>query len=312
MKIVVLDTDTIGTEEELKGLHAHGDVTFYATTSSAEVVDRIKAVHIIVTNKVVLDREVLDQAANLRLVCITATGTNNVDLVSAEEKNIAVKNVAGYSTNSVAQHTFSMLFHLISQLSYYHEFVASGGYSKKPLFTHFKGNFYELKGKTFGIIGLGAIGKRVAELAQLFGSRVVYYSTSGKNNDATYQRVELDELLKESDVVSIHAPLTKETKGLLNKENLHLMKSSAILLNNGRGGIVDEQDLVTALNEKQLAAAGLDVFEVEPLAGDSPLLSIQDRYRLLLTPHIAWASREAREELIDRTVGNIASFLKKA
>ena len=260
----------------------------------------------VITNKVLIDRSVMDACPELELIAIVATGMNNVDLDYAAQKRIAVKNVAGYSTESVTQCTFAMLFYLQNAGRYYDDYVRSGQYAASPVFTHLGRVFGELAGKTFGIIGLGTIGKRVAQVASAFGARVVYHSTSGKNLAvAEYPHLPLEELLKTADVVSIHCPLNDATRNLMTRERLSLMKPSAYLLNMGRGGIVDEAALAQAIDENRIAGAGLDVLSAEPIAADSPLLKVQNKEKLYITPHIAWASMEARRRLISRTAENI-------
>lgn len=308
-KIVLLDRKTLG-GLEFSRLEEFGTVEYYDTTSKEEVVSRIKDANIILTNKVVLNSENLSEAKNLELICETATGFNNIDIKYAKENGIAVTNVAGYSTNTVAQHTFATVLNIYDKLSYYDEFVKSGKYAASGLFTDLTKPFYELEGKTWGIVGFGAIGKRVAKIAEAFGVNIVYYSTSGQNNNSEYKRVEFEELLKECDIISIHAPLTEKTKGLMNYGSISKMKKNAILVNMGRGPIVVEGDLARALEEKLIAGAALDVFEVEPMKADNPLLAIKNKENLVLTPHIAWASVEARGRLFGEVIENIKAFYK--
>ncbi|MEZ5072575.1 MAG: NAD(P)-dependent oxidoreductase [Bacteroidales bacterium] len=236
---------------------------------------------------------------------------NNVDLEEAGKRGISVKNVAGYSTDSVAQSTFSMLLYLINKPFYYDQYVKSGAYAKSSSFTHHQEMFWELKGKRLGIIGLGAIGRQVARIAESFGMEVVFYSTTGRNNHVSYKRFELEDLLKSSDVVSIHAPLNERTHNLITYDRIKLMRPCAILLNLGRGGIVNERDLARALNENLIGAAGVDVLEEEPIAKNSPLLRLYDRDKIIITPHMAWASREARELLVEKIAKNIEVFLQE-
>ena len=243
-------------------------------------------------------------------MCVTATGTNNLDKEYLDKRGIAWRNVAGYSTESVAQHTFAMLFYLLEKLPYYDDYVKSEKYVNDVSFTHFAKAFHELSGMTYGIIGLGNIGRRVADIAKAFGCRVIYYSTSGRNSQPGYERVDFDELLEQSDIVSIHAPLDENTLGLMNKEAFAKMKNSAILLNVGRGPIINEADLAEALNNKTIAAAGLDVLSVEPMQEDNPLRGIKDSELLLITPHIAWAGVEARNRLMGIILGQIKEFFK--
>ena len=310
MKIVLLDHATIGDVPELETLHELGEFVSYKHTLKEDTIERGTGATIILTNKVVIDREVMEAIPTLRLVCVLATGMNNIDLAAAEELGVEVKNVAGYSTNSVAQHTFAILFYLLNHLRSYDEYVQSGEYAKSEIFTNLGFEYWELTNKRFGIIGLGAIGKKVAEIATVFGAEVIYYSTTGKNTNTTYKRVELDELLQTADVISIHAPLTEQTHKLVTTEQLSKMKETAILLNTGRGGIIDEQALVVALQERQIAGVALDVLEKEPIQIDNPLVGYKGT-NLLITPHIAWASKEARTKLLLDTVANIKSFLNE-
>ena len=307
--IVLLDAKTMGNFDFSK-LDEIGKLTSYKLSSYEEVKERIKDAHIIITNKVVLDQGNLKDAKNLELICEMATGYNNIDVEYANSRNIAVTNVAGYSTNTVAQHTFAMLFNITNKLGYYDNYVKSGQYAKSDIFTHLDRNIMDIEGKTFGIVGLGQIGRRVALLAEAFGANIVYYSTSGKNSSSDYKRVELDELLEKSDIISIHAPLNENTKGLMNYENFKKMKKSAIVINMGRGPIIVEEDLARAIDEDLIAGAGLDVFEAEPICEDNILLKVKNKEKLVLTPHIAWASLEARTRLFEEIIENIKAFYK--
>lgn len=310
MKIVFLDAKTIGDDIDLSGFDRLGEVVKYGFSTSEEARERTKDADVIVLNKVLVNEQTIGEADHLKLVCVTATGTNNLDKEYLEKRGIAWRNVAGYSTESVAQHTFAMLFYLLEKLNYYDKYVKSEAYVDDIIFTHFENKFHELNGMTWGIIGLGAIGRRVYDIAKLFGCRVIYYSTSGKNNQPGYERVDFDTLLAESDIVSIHAPLDENTEGLMNKAAFDKMKKNAILLNVGRGPIVVEQDLADALNQQKIAAAGLDVLSVEPMQQGNPLRLIKDSDRLLITPHIAWASVEARTRLMKTIEGQIAEFFQ--
>ncbi|MGL5417133.1 MAG: D-2-hydroxyacid dehydrogenase [Clostridium sp.] len=305
--IVILDGKAIG-DVKVELLEEFGKVTVYRTTSNDERIERVRDAHIILTNKVIIDKEVIDSCKNLEIICETATGFNNIDIGYAKEKNIAVTNVAGYSTPTVVQHTFATLLSLNNQISYYDNYVKSGEYSKSGFFTNLERPFVDIENKTWGIIGLGAIGKGVAKVCMAFGANVIYYSTSGKNNNNEYESVDLDTLLKISDIISIHAPLNENTENLINYENLKKMKKDAILINMGRGPIVVEEDLKKALDEDLIKGACLDVFNVEPLPIESPLLKVKNKEKLILTPHIAWASVEARERLFNDVVLNIKAF----
>ncbi len=309
MKICVLDTKSIGLDLEYSIFEKFGQVEKHLLTKPEEVAERISSCNVIITNKIILNESNMKDAKELRLVCITATGTNNIDLNYAKSRGIAVTNVAGYSTWSVTQHTFATLFYVMEQLRYYDDYVKTGEYSRSDCFNNMDRAFSDLEGKNWGIIGLGEIGRSVASVAKAFGCKVVYYSTSGKNNNTDYERLELDELLKKSDVVSIHSPLNEKTKGLIGYRELSLMKKTAFLVNMGRGSIINERDLAKALNERLIAGAALDVIEKEPIEADNPLLSIKDKDRLIITPHIAWSSLEARNRLMNEIALNIQSFL---
>lgn len=308
MKIVFLDAKTIGDDINLSGFDELGEVVKYGFSTTEEARERTKDADVIILNKVEINEKTIGEAKNLKLVCVTATGTNNLDKEYLAKRGIAWRNVAGYSTESVAQHTFAMLFYLLEKLRYYDDYVKTEKYVEDVSFTHFAKAFHELTGMTWGIVGLGNIGRRVADIAKMFGCRVIYYSTSGKNIQPGYDRVSFEELLTQSDIVSVHAPLDENTQGLMNQAAFTKMKKTAIFLNLGRGPIVVEQDLADALNEGEIAAAGLDVLSVEPMQAQNPLRSIKDCEKLLITPHIAWASVEARNRLMQIIVEQIKSF----
>lgn len=311
MKIVFLDAKSIGEDIDLSGYEALGEVVKYDFSTPDEAAERAGDADVLVINKVPINEQTIGAAGNLKLVCVTATGTNNLDKAYLEERGIAWRNVAGYSTESVAQHTFAMLFYLLEHLPYYDNYVKSEAYVEDRLFTHFDRRFSEISGLTWGIIGLGAIGRRVADIAKFFGCRVIYYSTSGKNNQPGYERADFDTLLAESDIVSVHAPLTPETENLMDQTAFSKMKNSAIFLNVGRGPIVVEEDLAQALEQGEIAAAGLDVLCVEPMSSSNPLKRIKDSDKLLITPHIAWASVEARTRLMEIILGQITEFFQE-
>lgn len=308
MKIVFLDAKTIGEDIDLSGFDELGEVVKYGFSTAEEARERSKDADVLVLNKVQVNEQTIGAAKHLKLVCVTATGTNNLDKEYLAKQGIEWRNVAGYSTESVAQHTFAMLFYLLEKLPYYDNYVKSEKYVNDVSFTHFAKAFHELSGKTYGIIGLGNIGRRVADIAKAFGCHVIYYSTSGRNSQPDYERVSFDELLERSDIVSIHAPLDENTLGLMNQKAFAKMKSSAILLNVGRGPIINEADLAEALNNRMIAAAGLDVLSVEPMQPENPLRGIKDSERLLITPHIAWAGVEARMRLMDIILNQIKEF----
>lgn len=310
MKIVFLDRKSIGEDIDLTEYNKFGQVVIYDYSTDDQIPERVNDADIIVCNKMPINEQTVGKAKNLKLVCVTATGTNNLDKKYLEEKKIAWRNVAGYSTEAVAQHTFALLFYLLEHLSYYDDYVKSDKYVNDRMFTHFEKHFNELSGKKWGIIGLGNIGRRVADIAGCFGASVSYYSTSGKNNNSDYSQVDFDTLLQESDIISIHAPLTEETLGLIDKSALDKMKKTAILINVGRGPIIVEKDLAQALDSGKIAAAGLDVLDIEPMSEDNPLRHIKDSEKLIITPHIAWAAVEARQRLMHIIAGQIEEFIQ--
>ena len=309
MNIILLDQKTLGDDLNLSSLNPLGQLTSYETTTKEQTLERILDAEIIITNKVVITKEFMENCPNLKLICIAATGMNNVDLEAAKELSIKVKNVTGYSTRSVVQHTFSMLFYLLGKLEYYNRQVKSKAWSKSGLFTDVSQPFSELSTKTWGIIGLGTIGKEVANMAENFGVKVCYYSTSGKNLINDYHHYELNELLANCDIVSIHCPLNEQTNNLINQSNLKYLKDNSILLNLGRGGIVNELDLANEMSSRPLYA-GLDVLSQEPIEKNNPLLSINNLDQLLITPHLAWASLESRQRLLKGIVKNIKAYLE--
>lgn len=307
MKIAFLDTQLMGPGTDLSLFETLGTVEFYESTSPTQVEERIYDVDVVITNKVKLDADTLKCAKGLQLIALTCTGTDGVDLDFCRNHEIAVANVAGYSTASVVEQTFTLLFGLMRQTAWHDQYVKTE-YKSANMITTFDRAYPELNGKTWGIIGLGGIGRGVATAAQAFGAKVVYHSTSGRNTEAEFPHLSLEELCQQCDVISIHAPLNNQTKNLINKEVLKLMKPTAYLLNLGRGGIVNEIDLAAALEAGHLAGAGLDVFACEPINPDNPLLSLKHSERFLGSPHIAWASQEARQRLAIEVVQNIQAY----
>lgn len=308
MKIVFLDAKTIGDDIDLSAYDTLGEVVKYSFSHPEEVPERAADADVLIVNKIRIDEAAVGRADHLKLVCVTATGTNNLDKDYLERRGIAWRNVADYSTQSVAQHTFAMLFFLLEKLRYYDDYVKEGRYINDTVFTHFAEHFYELKGKTWGIIGLGNIGRRVAAIAEAFGAEVIYTSPSGSAPQEGYHQVDLDTLLAESDIISVHAPLNQYTENLINKNTLKKMKKNCIFLNLGRGPIVNEQDLADALMQGEIAAAGLDVLCQEPMSSGNPLMAIKDSRKLFITPHIGWASVESRTRLMDIIFHQIKEF----
>ncbi len=310
MNIVLLDAKTLGEDLDIGVLESFGTLTVYPTTSPAQTLERIQIADIVITNKVVITANMMEETPRLKLICIAATGMNNVDLEAAKFKGIEVKNVAGYSTKSVVQHTFAMALYLLEKMAYYDAVVKDASWSESGLFTDVSHPFYEISGKKWGIIGLGTIGQEVAKIATAFGAEVRYHSTSGKNLRHAYPHQSLEFILKDCDIISIHAPLNDDTYNLINEINLPYMKNDAILLNLGRGGIINETDLAFELDRRALYA-GLDVLEQEPLTLNNRLNEVKHQDRLLITPHMAWASIEARKKLLEGIVDNIKVFMEK-
>lgn len=311
MKILMLEAMTYGEDISLEQFNKLGELIAYPTSTAAEAYERMTKHNpdIVIVNKTPMTSELIGAAPNLKMIAEAATGYNNVDINYAGECGIRVANVAGYSTASVIQHTFALLFYLYEKLRFYDDFVKNGDYTKWPCFSYFGNVFHELSGKVWGIVGLGNIGRGVAKIAEDFGCKVIYYSASGNTYDVAYERYELDEFLAMSDIVSIHAPLNEYTDNLFNYDTIQKMKRSAVLLNLGRGPIVNDKDLARALKENVICAAGLDVVSSEPIEADNPLMEIKDSERLVITPHIAWGTQESRARCMDEVYENIKAFL---
>lgn len=309
MKLIILERNSVGTDVDVSCFEKFGEVTCYPNTVAANTSERVKDADIILANKAPLNESTLKDAPNVKLICLLATGFDNVDLAYCKSRGIKVTNVVNYCTSTVAQHTLLLALALSEKIAFYDDYVKSGAYSAQDRFSNFDRTFYDLEGKTWGIIGMGTIGRRVAGLAQAFGCRVIFYSASGKSTCTDYKRVEFDTLLQESDILSLHCPLSDWTRGLINKDALSKMKETAILVNVARGPVVDTQALYDALVTDRIAGAGLDVLEQEPMAKDNPLARIKDSTKLIITPHMAWASLESRTRLVDEVVKNIEAFL---
>ena len=308
-KIVFLDEYSIA-GRSLEKITSQGEYIAYENTKKEDVVERLKGAEIAITNKVVIDGEAMRQLPDLKLICIAATGMNNVDLEAAKELGIEVKNAVGYSTISVAETTITSALALARNVVYFNEYFHDGRYSKADRAFCYDRHTFQISGKKWGIVGMGNIGREVARLASAFGCEVRYYSTSGVKREEQYPAMELEELLKWSDIVSVHSPLYERTRGLIGRNELQLMKQSALIINVARGGIIDEAALAEALDNEWIAAAALDVFSVEPLR-ESPLYNIKDKYRLLASPHNAWSAAEAIDRLIECVAENIRVWLAK-
>lgn len=310
MNIVVLESEAVGKDISWEALQELGSLTCYPVTDREQIPQRIRDADIVVLNKCVMNEDSLKDAKNVKILCEAATGYNNIDVEYCKNRGITVANVKGYSTDSVAQHTFALLLYVYEKLTYYDRFVKDGSYAKHTQFTHLDVPFHELRGKRWGIVGLGNIGRKVAQIAEAFGCEVFYYSASGAVYDVPYRAVSFDELLSDSDILSVHCPLTKQTENLFSLEEFRKMKSSAVLINVARGPVVNNADLAEALEKHMIAGAGIDVFEEEPVAEENPIWKLQDSTRLITTPHIAWGSVEARTLLVQEVAENIRAYLQ--
>ncbi len=310
VKIVILERNSVGVDTPVDCFEELGEVTCYPNTTTAEEVrERTKDADIIVANKARLNEESLRESPNVKLICEFATGFDNCDLAYCNSRGIKVANVADYCTDMVAQHTFTLMLTLLQKLPHYDEYVKSGAYAAQDRFSNFDEPFTELAGKTWGIVGMGHIGKKVAQIATAFGCRVIFHSVTGKSTVTEYEQVDKDTLLRESDFLSLHCPLSDLTRGFIDKEALRKMKKTAVLVNVARGPVVNNTDLYDALMNGEIMAAGLDVLEKEPLQLSNPLSKIKDSNRLIITPHLAWASVEARFRCVNEAYLNAKAFL---
>ena len=306
MKITVLDRNSIGTDTPLEGLYQLGEIEVYDSTDGDDVYERVADADVLILNKVKITERVLDAAKKLKLICIFATGYDNIDIKAAKERNIAVCNVPGYSTDSVALFTVATVLSLITHLREYNDYVRSGDYTESGLPNRLVPVYHEIKGKTWGIVGLGNIGRAVAEVARAFGARVI---ANKRTPVSDYECVDIDTLCKNSDIITIHCPLNDESRDLINKERIALMKSSVIIVNEARGAVVNDNDIADAVKNGKIAAFGSDVYTTEPFNRDHPFYDIKDFDNVLFTPHAAWGSYEARERCINIICDNIKSFI---
>ena len=309
MNLVILERNSVGTDIDVSCFEKLGRVTVYENTVERQVAERIQDADVVIGNKAPLNESTLQGARNLKLITLFSTGYDCVDIAYCAAHGIKVANVKDYCTDAVSQHTFAMLFYLLEHLRHYDEYVKSGAYGAQERFSNFDLPFVELTGKTWGIVGMGNIGSRVAGIAKAFGCRVIFYSASGKSTCTAYEQVDKDTLLAQSDFLSLHCPLSERTRNLIDKDALRKMKRTAILLNVARGAVINNADLYWALQNEEIAAAGLDVLEKEPIASDNLLGRIKDSNRLLITPHMAWASCEARERIVQEVFLNIEAYL---
>ncbi len=309
--IVILERNSVGLDVDVSCFEQIGEVTCYSNTVTVdEVRERTKNADIVIANKAPMNAETLQNSPNVKLICEFATGFDNCDLVYCKERGIKVANVVNYSTDMVAQHTFALALFLMEKIAHYDMYVKSGQYSAQDRFSNFDLPFTELSGKTWGIVGMGNIGKKVAEIAKAFGCRVIFHSITGKSTVTEYEQVDKETLLTESDVLSLHCPLSDLSRNFINSEALKKMKKTAVLVNVARGPVVNNPDLYEALCKEEIAAAGLDVLEKEPLEISNPLSRIKDSTRLLITPHMAWASVEARTRCVQEAFENAKAFLR--
>ena len=309
MKILILERNSVGTDIDVSCYEKFGDVDIYPVSVLENAAERIGDADIIINNKVPMNEQTLKNAPNVKLICEFATGYDNVDLEYCKQRNIKVANVVDYCTDMVAQHTFALALYLLEHLRHYDDYVKSGEYAAQPRFSNFDIPFLELAGKTWGIIGMGNIGKKVAHIAKAFGCKVIFHSVTGTSTCTDYDQVSFDTLLAEADILSLHCPLSDLTRDLIDREALKKMKKTAIIINVARGPIINQEALYEALTTQEIAAAGLDVLTKEPIVADNPLAKIRDSKKLIITPHLAWASVEARQRVVDETYKNIEAFL---
>ncbi len=305
MKITVLDAATLGEDVSFEVWENLGELEVYHTTPAEKVIERLKDSDVAILNKVKITREVVAALPNLKLVCVAATGFDNIDTAACKEHSVAVCNVKGYSTHSVAQITVTLALALATHLLEYNEYVTSGEYTKSGVQNRLVPVFHELMGKTFGIVGLGNIGKQVARVAEAFGCKVLCFK---RTPDPDYNCVDLETLLRESDIVSVHLPLSDETRHIIGEKELSLMKNTAILVNAARGAVTDENAVASAIENGIIGGFATDVYSVEPLEQDSPLQRIKDHKKVILTPHMAWGAYESRVRCMKEIAENITAF----
>ena len=308
MNICVLDRASMGEDTPFEPILNFGKVTFYNSTQPSEVSERVADSEVIITNKVKITEEVISNAKNLKLICVFATGYDNIDISAARANNVAVCNVPGYSTDSVALLTVATALSLYSHLNEYRDYVSRGDYTASGVANRLVPVFHELRGKTWGIVGLGNIGKAVAKVAQAFGMKVL---VNKRTPISDYECVDIDMLCKESDIISLHCPLNSETKNLINSDRLALMKSTAILVNEARGAVVDEKAVTLAVEAKRIGGFGCDVYSAEPFGKEHPYTRIMNFDNVILTPHAAWGAYEARARCVNIIASNIQNFLDK-
>ncbi len=306
MNIVILDKDSLGVDTPLGGLSKFGEVTIYSSTPEDMVSDRVSDAEVVIMNKIKMTSDIIGNAKKLKLICVFATGYDNIDIAAAEEHGIAVCNVPGYSTDSVALFSVATVLSLYTHLREYNNYVCSGEYSLSGIPNRLTPVYHEITGKTWGIIGLGHIGTAVAKIAMALGARVIANKREPVDD---YECVDIDTLCRESDIITIHCPLNDESKHLINKNRISVMKDSVVIVNAARGGVICDTDITEAIKNKKIGAFGSDVYTTEPFGTDHPFYEIKDLENVLLTPHAAWGAYEARVRCIDVICKNIESFM---
>lgn len=307
MKIVILDAKTLGDDVDLKRFWELGETVIYPMTTPEQVAERIEDCDILVLNKIKMTQENLSCAQNLKLICETATGYDNIDCVYCREHGIGVANVRGYSTDSVAQVTAAMALSLTNHLPQFDAYVRDNRYTKSGVHNCLTPYFHEISGMTWGIAGFGNIGRKVAKIAEALGCRVLAYK---RTPDSAYHCVDLETLCRQSDILSVHLPLSEQTRGIFDAEHIAMMKHTAVFINVARGAVADEKALVRAIEEDRLGGLGIDVYSVEPMQPESPYQRILDQPNVIFTPHMAWAAHESRVRCMDEVRENIAAFLR--
>ncbi|MDD2392621.1 MAG: NAD(P)-dependent oxidoreductase [Eubacteriales bacterium] len=309
MKIVFLDRSSVGLDVDISIYEKFGTIKVYDYSEPHDIKQRIFGSDIVITNKAPMDESTLS-GTSVRLICLTATGADNVDHDFCRKSGITVCNVKGYSTNSVVQHTFALLFMIWERMTEFIEHTRNGRYVGDTDYSHYAYTFREMTGKTFGVMGMGAIGSAVAKVAETFGFNVIYWSSSDMDRNTAYRRVGLEELLRTCDVISINSPLNEQTRGLLGIHEFEIMKPETVVINTGRGAIIVEEDIVQAIENGMIGGAALDVITKEPMTSDSPFTRILDRPNFILTPHVAWAAVESRQRCLDEVCLNIESWIE--
>ena len=305
MKIVMLDAETLGSDANFDRIKNCGELIVYGMTSPDEVCERIKNAEVIVVNKVKLNKTNLMFAPNLKLICETATGFDNIDLDYCRENGVAVCNVKGYSTDSVAQLTVGMALSLVMHLGVFDRYVKTGSYTKSGVQNCLSPIFHEIAGMTWGIVGMGNIGKKTADIAKDLGANIIAYNRTPRDD---FEYTDIDDLCRRSDIISIHLPLNDDTRNLINKERIAMMKDNAVVINVARGAIADEAALTEAILQNKIGGLGIDVYSSEPMSEDSPYNKIFDKHNVIFTPHMAWGAIESRNRCLDEVGKNIEAF----